>query len=651
MFHAVARARGIASALLLVFLPLSTLRAQHASDDPVASASDGFGLTLGLESIGMYNSGSVRGFNPQTAGNVRIDGLYFDQQGALSNRVVEGSTIRIGVSEIGYAFPAPTGIVDYDLRHPGNGTPSATIVASAGPFQARGLSIDGSFPINSSELQLPMGASYQISTQTPLGVANPGYTSTVANFGATPQWKPNDRLMFRGIFDWTQTTHAKTLPIVFTAGDYLPPEAPRGYYGENWAEGKSLSENYGGIVTAQLSTPWSLAAGLFRSIADNPISYADLYQNTQPNGAAEQFIVGNPDQVTSSTSGEVRITGHFGTGSWRQDIVLLARGRDTLALYGGSDVIAVGPAVIDQGIQVREPAFSYSARTNDRTELWSAGLAYRVQWQGHGDFAFGIQQESYDKNVTSPGLPEARLTDRPLRAYGTAALPLNDQVTAYAGYTQGLEDSGVAPSSAENRGTILPDARTWQVDAGVRYLLTPRVTLMAGIFEIEKPYFNFDTSNVDRALGLQRATGLEMSVSGEVLKNLNVAAGVLLGEVKIVGPNLSAERVGSIAFGQPRVYSVINADYKFPRWPALSADIAIFHFGTAPASVDDVTQNPAQTVLLVGGRYRFTILGAPATLRVQVQNLTNFYFWNMGYSPGFSQFPPRAFFGYLTADF
>ena len=103
---------------------------------------------------------------------MRIEGLYFDQQGTLSNRVVEGSTVRIGVSEVGYAFPAPTGIVDYDLRHPGNGTPSATIVASAGPFQAHSVSIDGNLPLISSELQLPMGASYQISTQTPLGVAN-----------------------------------------------------------------------------------------------------------------------------------------------------------------------------------------------------------------------------------------------------------------------------------------------------------------------------------------------------------------------------------------------------------------------------------------------------------------------------------------------
>jgi iron complex outermembrane receptor protein len=636
---------------LLGFSPVSTLRAQHASDDPVASANDAFGLTLGLESIGIYNPGAVRGFDPQTAGDVRIDGLYFDQQGPLSNRVVEGSTIRVGVSETGYAFPAPTGIVDYDLRRPGDGTPSATVVASAGPFQARGLSVDGILPIDSSKLQLPMGASYQISTQTPFGAANPGYTSTIANLGATPQWKPNGQLTVRGILDWTNTTQAKTLPLVFTAGDYLPPQTPRGYLGQNWAEGRSLAENYGGIVTAELSTRWSLAAGLFRSIADSPISYTDLYLNTKRDGSAEQFVVGNPDQKTSSTSGEFRLTGHFGTGSWRQDLILLARGRDTLALYGGSDVVGVGPALIDQGIQVPEPTFSYSARTHDRTELSSAGFAYRAQWQERGDFSLGIQQESYDKDVTSATLPEERLTDRPLRAYGTAALALTDRLTGYAGYTQGLEDSGVVPSSAENRGTILPDARTWQTDAGVRYSVTPQVKLITGLFEIEKPYFNFDTRNVDRALGPQRATGLEMSVSGEVLKNLDLVAGVLLGEVKIIGPNLSAEGVGSIAFGQPRVQAVINADYKFPRWPTFSADLSIFHFGTAPASVDDATQNPVLTALSLGGRYRFTLLGAPATLRIQVQNLTNAYYWNMVLSPGFSQFPPRSFFGYLTADF
>src|SRR5215469_16721449 len=97
--HAIARTT---CTLILLICVVCPVHAQHAADNPVASAEDAFGLTLGLESIGMYSPGQVRGFSPEMAGNVRIDGLYFDQQGALSNRVIEGSTVRVGVSAIGY---------------------------------------------------------------------------------------------------------------------------------------------------------------------------------------------------------------------------------------------------------------------------------------------------------------------------------------------------------------------------------------------------------------------------------------------------------------------------------------------------------------------------------------------------------------------
>jgi iron complex outermembrane receptor protein len=607
-------------------------------------------LTLGLESIGIYGPGGIRGFNPQSAGNVRVDGLYFDQQGGLSNRVIEGSTIRVGVSGVGYAFPAPTGIVDYDLRHADGDKPTATVVTSTGPYQARNASVDALVPLIPNELQLPIGVSYGIGTFTNYA-SNPGYTSYVSNFGVTPQWKPNDWLTIRGIFDWQQVTHWKTLPVIFTAGDFLPPRISRGYYGQNWAEGSFDSENYGGIVKAQLNQQWSFAAGLFRSIADNPVSYSDLYLNTLMDGSAEHNIVGYPEQRTASTSGEARLTGRFGADAWRHEVQFMVRGRDTLALYGGADVVDVGPAAINSGAQVSKPDFTFSARTNDRTKLWSAGAAYRGQWQGHGDIGFGVQQESYRKDVTSPGIPDSHLTDRPLRFYGSGDWILRDGLTAYAGYTQGLEDSGTAPGGAANRGAILPDARTWQMDTGVRYLLTPELKLILGVFEIEKPYFNLDTNSVDRALGVQRAKGFETSVSGEVIKNLNLTAGVLLGPVKIVGPNLGAEGVGPIAFGQPHSLWVVNADYKFTTWPALSADIGVYRFGTAPGSVDNVVQNPAVTTVAIGVRYKFTIMNAPATLRVQGQNLFNAYYWNMAYSPGFSQFPPRSVFAYLTVDF
>ena len=175
--------------------------------------------------------------------------------------------------------------------------------------------------------------------------------------------------------------------------------------------------------------------------------------------------------------------------------------------------------------------------------------------------------------------------------------------------------------------------------------MASKLNLIAGVFQIIKPYFNFDSNN-----GVQRARGIELFLSGEIVPNLDVAVGSLLGEVKIIGSNLAAEGVGTAAFGQPHNQVTINANYECPWLPALSADISIVHFSSVPASVDDVTQLRAQTLLAVGGRYRFKLLGAPATLRVQVQNATDDFFWNANYNPGFYQNQPRAYIAYLTVD-
>lgn len=639
-----------AAVFVAMMFQMAAVQAQHASDNPVASAEDAFGLTLGLESIGMYSPGQVRGFSPQTAGNVRIDGLYFDQQGALSNRVIEGSTIRVGISEIGYAFPAPTGIVDYQLRQPGDGTAHATIIANAGPYEARGVSIDGVVPLAGKALLLPMGVSTQVSTETPYA-PYPGYTSTVTSAGAAPQWSPSEKVTVRALFDWQETRSATTFPLYFTAGDFLPPPIPRGYLGQDWARGRTLTENLGGLVAAQLSRNWSLTAGLFHSKADNPLSFADLYTAIQPNGRSEHLVVGYPDQSAASTSGEVRLSGRFRVGDWHHGLILLARGRDVLARYGGDDVVDVGPTLIGTGLQVAEPAFRYSGLTDDRTELWSIGSAYQVDWRGRAELEMGIQQQDYRKTVNSPGAAASEVTDHPLRAYGNSALALTRQLTLYAGYTQGLEDSGVAPSAAQNRGAVLPASRTWQVDAGVRYLVTPRLKIIAGVYELQKPYFNLDDNNVDRELGTQQARGVELSISGQQIAHFDINAGILAAKVSIIGADLAAEGVGPIAIGQPRLQYVANVNYTVPQWPAVSLDLAAIHFGSQPASVDNGIYSPAVTELNLGGRYKFTVLGKHSTLRVQIQNVTDSYWWTNVYTPGLFQWAgPRTVFAYLTTD-
>src|SRR5579872_3802921 len=100
-------------------------QAQRSSEDAVAEALDAFGTGVGRETIGLYSSGNARGFSPTQAGNLRIEGLYFDTVGGfpfsfLPSRVVRGYAVHVGVAAQGYLLPAPTGVVDYQLRVPGS---------------------------------------------------------------------------------------------------------------------------------------------------------------------------------------------------------------------------------------------------------------------------------------------------------------------------------------------------------------------------------------------------------------------------------------------------------------------------------------------------------------------------------------------------
>ena len=123
----------IAAILFAVTAGSHAACAQRAADNALAAAQDAFGTTVGNENIGLYSTNNARGFSPTQAGNLRIEGLYFDQQVNLGNRLLRGSTIRIGLSAQSYPFPAPTGIVDYQLRLPGEQF-LTSVVASHGPY-------------------------------------------------------------------------------------------------------------------------------------------------------------------------------------------------------------------------------------------------------------------------------------------------------------------------------------------------------------------------------------------------------------------------------------------------------------------------------------------------------------------------------------
>ncbi|HEU0284563.1 MAG TPA: TonB-dependent receptor, partial [Sphingomicrobium sp.] len=120
--------------------------AQRTGENAVTAADDAFGTSVGNETIGLYGTDEVRGFSPVAAGNIRIDGLYMGGIVIGNQRIQSGSTVRVGLSAQGYAFPAPTGIVELSLR-PVGAEPALSSVLYAGDNQ-NGIDLDAQLPIN-----------------------------------------------------------------------------------------------------------------------------------------------------------------------------------------------------------------------------------------------------------------------------------------------------------------------------------------------------------------------------------------------------------------------------------------------------------------------------------------------------------------------
>jgi outer membrane receptor protein involved in Fe transport len=59
---------------------------------------------------------------------------------------------------------------------------------------------------------------------------------------------------------------------------------------------------------------------------------------------------------------------------------------------------------------------------------------------------------------------------------------------------------------------------------------------------------------------------------------------------------------------------------------------------------------PARTTLALGARYRLTINGAAALVRVQMTNVFNEYGWLVSSSGGFTYSPGRALLAQLALD-
>ncbi|WP_088311153.1 TonB-dependent receptor domain-containing protein [Novosphingobium sp. B 225] len=635
--------------LTLAMTPHAAL-AQRASENATTQSSDAFGRSVGSEKTGLYNSEDVRGFNPVDAGNVRLEGLYFDQVDRISSRLVDGNTIRVGPATLRYPFPAPTGLVDYSLTQP-HGKPIYSLNLEQGSSNARGMG--GSFefkqPFDGERLGLSGGFGWRNAQRFE------GGQSRYRTVGATLAWRPSPDtqvLLFGGDFIYRSD---EAVPVYFPAGTALPPKLKRGEnHAQDWTSRSQDLWTAGAVIKAPLGG-LRAEAGLFYSLRDQHSVFADIMAGVQHDGTvASHRIVADADSRDGSLSGEMRLVKRWTSGSISQQLTASLRGRARDRRFGGAQTVLLGPSTVLAPDPRPEPVITIGPKNQDRVRQLTYGLAWSLV-SAHGfSFDAGVSTSNYRKAIdfANPALADPITRDHPLLFNLGGSWNPAHSLMIYAGVSHGQEEALIAPDIATNRAEAPAAIHTRQIEAGIKYSVTPRLTLIAGLFKITKPYFNLDPALRYRKLGKLRNQGIELSLTGQLAPGLTLVGGTMLLDPRISGEAVEAKLIGVRPVGQIRRRSAANLDWRLDHGKSpLSFDLALESLSGRVGNSANTLYAPARATVNLGARYRFKAAGADWLLRPVLLNAFNNYGWQVSTSGGFTYTTPRTLTLQLAADF
>ena len=622
--------------------------AQRVDENAVAQASDAFGIAVGSEKTGLYSSDDIRGFNPVDAGNARIEGLYFDQLDRITQRLLDGNTIHVGISAQHYPFPAPTGIVDYALTVPGEKF-SGSLDVETGEYGGPRFALDMKIPLAGSKLGLVagIGARHQVQGH--------GGTARLSNFGALLAWQPYEGaqvLAFTGSI-YTRSDEARA--SLFPAGDFLPPVVPRRtFLGQLWS-GKDFDIHTSGMIAKMPMGEFRLEAALFQSRRVTMATFADLVTGVGTDGTSlGRTIIADGNNRDNSTSGEVRLQRAWQSNAFRHVLTASLRGRSKDRQFGGAQRIALGASSAVQTDFRPRPAITLGPENSDKVRQVTYGLSYDMTWAGRGSLNLGLAQSRYRKSVdfADPLAADVATRDSPLLWNVSASLVATPRLALYASFVKGQEEALIAPEIASNRSEAPPAIRTKQIEAGLRYAITPTLALVAGVFSIRKPYYNLDPALRYRQLGTLENRGIEVSLAGKLAPGLSLVAGSVFLDPRISGEAIDNGLIGRKPVGSLKRRTIVNLDWRSMAgngpW---SVDVGYDGRGSRAGNAANSLFAPARNTLHLGGRYRFDLFSTRALVRVAVTNLFNEYSWVVNSSGGFLYSDPRAASVQLIADF
>jgi len=258
------------------------------------------------------------------------------------------------------------------------------------------------------------------------------------------------------------------------------------------------------------------------------------------------------------------------------------------------------------------------------SEQWRIMAGLRHARMSSENYRFtGERASRYETSATTP-------------MFALIFKPIAD-VTLYASWAQGLEQGGTAPTTTANAGQVFGALKSEQTELGVKWQASADWSLTAAAFHVDKDLgFTEPATNLYSQEGKRVHKGLELMVDGKLTRHLRLVSGLLWldAEMKKTGnPAVNGRRPTDL----PKHTLTAFLEYDVPTVPGLGVSAGWRRIGKRAYNANNTVLVSGHSLFNAGLHWRTKWSGAPAAIRVNVENLTNKRYWgnvSSGLQPG-----------------
>jgi len=597
-----------------------------------------------------YSNLGIRGFATDWTNTVRRNGLNLAPYQDVPMEGVEAITVLKGPSGFLYGFNAPGGTINFVTKEPTR-DPFTEVTLQAQSYAGWYANVENSNTLGASKdlgYRINVGHEQVGNDYDHNGDFNRTY------FTGSMAWKVSEKLVVRLNGDYQKKENAAQ-PVINVLNNLLPPYYdPRTLLGQPWLQYETDTYNVGARLDYQFGPHWSATAEMAYSSNTRYAAFPRIGA-VMPNGnivaGTGTFINIDPDQTYRVGSGQVFVTGDFDTGSVKNELVTGFSWESWKARELGYIVLPISVGNIFNPVYTPEPTLPPAPERDHNDVIQSSPfvsdlVTFSERWQA----LLGARYIHFDNSLSLPGPAPATtyVRDEVVPNVGLMYRPTPNIMT-YADYTQGLQQSAIAPLYAVNGGIALAPIPSTQYEVGAKAAIG-KINTSVAIFQISKALEYVNSSNVFVQEGSQRHRGVELSVNGQLSDNLSL----LFGVSRLFTTQINSGQAtvnGKRTPNAPDWQGVTRLEYRVPHANGLFVDGTLRYVGDRAVDPVNLVIAPGFTTLDLGARYVCVVFHHNMIFRATLKNVTDKIYWASADSTGVFPGEPRTAYVQAQLEF